>query len=147
MYMNTEIIKVKDPKLSLKQKLFCQAYVEGYGNGTEAVLKAGYSISNKNGHPDRNLAKSIASENLTKPYISAYIASLLERVGLNDENVAAQHLFLINQCVDLGVKTRAVDMYYKLRNKYTPIDPMKEEERKVNEEYIDHLRKILRPNE
>ena len=93
MHMNTEIVKVKDPKLSLKQKLFCQAYVETMGNATEAVVRAGYNISKKNGSPDRNLAKSIASENLTKPYISAYIASLLERVGLNDENVVLNIYF------------------------------------------------------
>lgn len=141
--MNTEIIKVKDPKLSLKQKLFCQAYVETYGKGTEAVLKAGYNVSKKNGYPNRNLAKSIASENLTKPYISAYIASLLERVGLNDENVAAQHLFLINQCVDLGVKTRAVDMYYKLKGKYTDLNNNNAEANEALEDVVKHIRKIL----
>ncbi|EKE05112.1 MAG: hypothetical protein ACD_19C00426G0134 [uncultured bacterium] len=141
--MNTEIVKSKDPKLSLKQKLFCQAYVDGYGNGTEAVLKAGYSISNKNGHPDRNLAKSIASENLTKPYISAYIASLLEKVGFNDENVAAQHLFLINQCVDLGVKVKAIDMYYKLKGKYAESNNNNSEANEVLDQVILHIRKIL----
>ncbi len=142
MHMNTEIVKVKDPKLSLKQKLFCQAYVETMGNATEAVVRAGYNISKKNGSPDRNLAKSIASENLTKPYISAYIASLLERVGLNDENVAAQHLFLINQHVDLGVKIRAIDMYYKLKGKYTDLNN-NSEANEVLEQAIQHIRRIL----
>lgn len=140
--MNTEIVKVKDPKLSLKQKLFCQAYVDTCGNGTEAVLRAGYNISNKNGHSDRNLAKSIASENLTKPYISAYIASLLEKVGFNDENVVAQHLFLINQHVDLGVKLRAIEMYYRLKGKYAKSND-DSGTNEVLDQVILHIRKIL----
>src|SRR3989344_4997841 len=110
--------RFKKLTLSLKQKLFCQAYIDTLGNGTRAVLQAGYSISKKDGHPDRNLAKSIASENLTKPYILTYINTLLEKAGLNDENVAVQHWFLINQNADLGVKARGVDMYYKLKGKY-----------------------------
>ena len=112
-----------DINLSLKQKLFCQAYVETLGNGAEAVTKAGYALSRKGGHPDRNLAKSIASENLTKPDILAYINTLLEKAGLNDQNVSAQHWFLVNQNADLSVKAKAIDMYYKLKGKYTLPDP------------------------
>ena len=109
----------KEPKLSLKQRLFCQYYVETFGNGTEAVVKAGYNISKKNGSPDRNLAKSIASENLTKPDILSYINSLLEKSGLNDETVATHHWFLINQFTDLSVKAKAIDLYYKLKGNYS----------------------------
>ena len=128
-------------KLSLKQKLFCEAYLETLGNGTEAVIKAGYSIG-KNGHPDRNLAKSIASENLTKPDILACINTLLKKSGLCDENVAVHHWFLINQCVDLGVKAKAIDMYYKLKNKYTQ-DTISDELKEASERVIQHVRSIL----
>ena len=110
-------------KLSLKQQLFCQAYVDTLGNGTEAVIRAGYVVNKKDGHPDRNVAKSLASENLTKPDILAYINILLEKAGLNDQNVAAQHWFLVNQNADLSVKAKAIDMYYKLKGKYTLPDP------------------------
>jgi phage terminase small subunit len=44
-------------KLTTKQKRFIEAY---NGNGTQAAIKAGYSI---------NAARSIARENLTKPHI------------------------------------------------------------------------------
>lgn len=111
--------KTRDEKLSLKQMLFCQAYVDTYGNSTEAVLRAGYNISKKNGNPDRNLAKSIGSENLLKPDILAYINKLLEKAGLNDEGVAIQHRFLIDQFSDLSVKARAIDIYYKLKGNYS----------------------------
>jgi len=46
-----------DKKLTTKQKRFIEAY---NGNGTQAAIKAGYSI---------NAARSIARENLTKPHI------------------------------------------------------------------------------
>ncbi|MEK7498139.1 MAG: terminase small subunit [Patescibacteria group bacterium] len=138
--MITEITKIKEPKLSLKQKLFCQAYVETRGNATEAVLRAGYSLSKKNGHPDRNLAKSIASENLTKPYISEYIKELLDKSGLNNENVAIQLKFLISQFSDLSVKLRAIDVYYKKTGAYAP------EKQEVNSQFEisdDQLKRIL----
>jgi hypothetical protein len=129
-------------KLSLKQKLFCEAYINSLGNGTEAVIKAGYSIS-KNGNPDRNLAKSIASENLTKPDILSYINTLLEKSGLSDENVSVHHWFLINQCADLGVKAKGIDMYYKLKNKYTIIDPKEAERNKELDDFIARVRRSL----
>ena len=49
------------PKLTRKQKTFVDTFVET-GNGTEAALEA-YDTE------DPIVAKSIASENLTKPYI------------------------------------------------------------------------------
>lgn len=107
-------------KLTLKQKLFCQAYVETLGNATEAVIKAGYDVRNKDGHPNRIIAKSIASENLTKPYICEYIKELLEKSGLNDKNVGLQLNFLINQFNDLSVKARAIEIYYKTTGAYAP---------------------------
>lgn len=107
-------------RLTLKQKLFCQAYIETLGNATEAVIKAGYNVIGKNGRPNRIVAKSIASENLTKPYICEYIQSLLDKKGLNDQNVGMQLNFLINQFADLSVKARAIDIYYKTSGSYAP---------------------------
>lgn len=46
------------------------------------------------------------------------IAELLETGGFNDENITKQHLFLINQHKDLGVKMKALSDYYKLKGKY-----------------------------
>ncbi|MCG2689353.1 terminase small subunit [Candidatus Parcubacteria bacterium] len=117
--MKNKQAKLKaDNKLTLKQQLFCDYYLEGYGNATEAVIKAGYNVSKKDGTPDRILAKSIASENLTKPYIYGYIQKKLEGFGFNDTTIMKQHLFLINQFADLSVKTKAIDMYYKKTGAY-----------------------------
>jgi hypothetical protein len=110
----------KKDQLTLKQRLFCQYYLETRGNGAEAAIKAGYGVTKDSGLPDRRLAKSIASENLTKPHLLAYLNTLLEKSGLNDQMVSAHLAFLINQFSDLPVKLRAIDMYYKLHGKYAP---------------------------
>jgi len=107
-------------KLTLKQRLFCRYYLETIGNGTEAVIKAGYKVKHKNNQPDRILAKSIASENLTKPDISAYINLQLKQTGFNDTSVLLHHLSLINQNTNLHAKNKAIDMYYKVKGKYSP---------------------------
>ena len=116
----TKHTPIKKDRLTLKQCLFCQYYLETQGNGAEAVIKAGYGVTKESGQVDRRLAKSIASENLTKPHLLAYLNTLLDKTGLNDQMVSAHLAFLINQFGDLSVKLRAIDMYYKLHNKYAP---------------------------
>lgn len=108
-------------KLTLKQQLFCKYYLEGSGNATEAVIKAGYNVSKKNGQPDRMLARNIASENLAKPGILKYIQERLEKSGFSDTCITRQHLFLINQFADLSVKAKAIDMYYKKTGAYAAV--------------------------
>lgn len=63
-------------KLTVKQRRFCDYYIET-GNGTEAAVRAGYSV---------NSAKEIASENLTKPNIANYIQKVSEQ--LQNERLA-----------------------------------------------------------
>ncbi|HKC04601.1 MAG TPA: terminase small subunit [Patescibacteria group bacterium] len=130
-------------KLTLKQQLFCQAYVETLGNATEAVIKAGYDVSKKDGHPDRILAKSIASENLTKPDILQEIQQKLEEAGFNDQNIIKQHLFLINQFADLSVKAKAIDMYYKKIGAYTKVSEEETERNKRLDEFIERAANAL----
>ncbi len=58
-------------KLTTKQKLFCDKFIE-CRNATEAAIFAGYS---------ENSSKVIGCENLTKPYIKEYIDKSLEQVA------------------------------------------------------------------
>lgn len=51
--------------LTPKQLAFCQYYIINQGNGTQAAADAGYS---------KKHARTIASENLTKPDIKEYLA-------------------------------------------------------------------------
>lgn len=57
-------------KLTPKQKAFADEYLK-CGNATEAARKAGYNEKS---------ARQIATENLSKPYISAYIAERQKQI-------------------------------------------------------------------
>lgn len=57
-------------KLTLKQRSFCDFYLE-LGNATQAAVKAGYS---------KRTANRMATENLSKPVIRAYLDKRLEQI-------------------------------------------------------------------
>ncbi|HDK7180718.1 TPA: terminase small subunit [Clostridium botulinum] len=59
-----------DNKLTPKQKAFCDYYIE-LGNATEAAIRAGYS---------KKTAAVIATENLIKPNIKAYVEERLSQL-------------------------------------------------------------------
>lgn len=111
----------KKYKLTPKQKRFCDCFLQPKGNGVKAAIEAGYDVSRtRGGGTNKRLAASIASENLTKPNIMAYLVLKLEESGFSDEAVTKHHLFNITQFADLSAKNRAIDMYYKLRGLYEP---------------------------
>ncbi len=132
-----------DQSLTIRQKLFCKYYIETFGNGTEAVIKAGYQVHKKGGRPDGIVAKSIASENLTKPYILKYLNTLLEANGLNDTVVSTHLAFVINQFADLSAKLRGIDIYYKLKGSYSATSDPNSYRREEIDEFLDHIRTIL----
>ncbi len=108
-----------------QQKLFVEYYLTYGANGIDAVIAAGYDVTFKNkksgdGGINRKLAYVIASENLVKPNVVAYVNLRLDEYGYNDSNVERQHNFLLNQNSDLGAKARAIDMMYKKRGEYAP---------------------------
>ena len=103
----------KTYRLSHKEKKFCLCYLELFGNGVEAVRKAGYDTKN------RAVASAIAYENLRKPHIFEFVGLKLSEYGFSDENIMKHHLFLINQFADLKSKSKAIDMYYKLKGEYS----------------------------
>lgn len=113
-------------KLTKKQRGFVKDYVKT-GIGTVAVRNH-YDVAND------NVAKSIASENLTKPYIQKAIAEMLP-----DDLLGERHLELLNKRetviglkredgtydrIDIGPDVQGVskglDMAYKLKGSYAP---------------------------
>lgn len=98
-------------KLTLKEKKFSDLYLQLNGNGAKAAFEV-YDCNNL------KTAAVVASENLTKLNVSAYISSTLERDGFNEDNIRKQLLFLINQFSDLSAKNKAIDTFYKLTGKY-----------------------------
>lgn len=96
-------------KLTKKQKGFVKDYVET-GNGTQAALK-NYDTENP------LVAASIATENLTKPYI---VKAIADRIP--DDLLEEKHLALLNKEDEKGIDAQAVakglDMAYKLKGSY-----------------------------
>jgi hypothetical protein len=101
-------------RMTMKERRFCDAYLDFKADGVSAVYAAGYACKNA------NVAKGIAYNNLTKPNLIAYINSRLEETGFNDDLVMKQHLFLMQQHANLPAKAKAVEMYYKLKGLNAP---------------------------
>jgi len=132
----------KNYHLTFKQKKFCLKYLELYGNGTQACIEAGYNCYTAGGNISYRLAAAIASENLTKPNIYAYVNLKMEEYGFNEDNVMKQHLFLINQHADLPAKAKGIDMFYKIKGSYAPEKHQTDFSARV-EEALDRLSKVL----
>lgn len=96
-------------KLTKKQRKFVNEYADT-GNGTQSALKA-YNTE------DNNTAKSIASENLTKPAIREELAIL----GFNT-NTAKRVVgeILSEREVEPQHRLKAADLVFKVTGDYAP---------------------------
>lgn len=90
--------------ITLKQKRFADKYMET-GNGAQAALAA-YNTT------DQDTAKSIACENLTKPYIQDYIK---EKLKIEDLNVSfvVENLMLDTKSDNPIVRTKSLELLGK----------------------------------
>lgn len=86
-------VKKPPSDLTEKQKIFCREYIYDW-NATRAAKVAGYS---------EETARQIASENLSKPDIQAYITEIqkdLEKVaGISRLRIVNEHLNIINTSI------------------------------------------------
>ncbi len=109
-----EVKTTKPRRLSKKQKGFIKDYV-ATGNGTQAALNH-YDVKNE------NVARSIASENLTKPAIMDAILSIAEQipdellVKVHNEGLEATEGLL--EQPDYAVRHKYLDSAYKLKGAY-----------------------------
>lgn len=102
---------VERPKLRPKMKRFARAYVENGGNGTQAVKQAGYNVAND------NVARSIGTENLTKPAIQAEIKAL----GFDaDSAKSVVREIMADGSIDPNARLRATDQVFKVVGAYAP---------------------------
>mgnify|MGYP001583621279 FL=1 len=131
----------KKYSLTLQQKLFAEYYCDRSMNGVTAVIEAGYNVMGK-GIINRNLAHSIASENLKKPAICAYINVLFHSIGLTEQVVDIELAYLVRQKADLGAKIRAIDIYYKKKGLYAPEKLQHSIDTRL-EEFLDKVSKDL----
>lgn len=98
----------------------CQLYVsrDMFGDGISAWCEA-YDKHPKS-KAEWNVARSTSGRLLRNVAVCKRINELLEKRGLNSENVGKQHLFLLNQHLDLKTKMAAVKVYYDLQKKIAP---------------------------
>lgn len=75
--------KAKEPRLTLKQKLFIQEYIKTNGNGTQSALRA-YNTESA------EVASSIAKENLRKVPIREELDRVLQKGELKVEHFIDQ---------------------------------------------------------
>lgn len=100
-------------KLTAKQKKFADNYIKT-GNATQSAIDAGYS---------KKTAKSVGSENLTKPDIKAYIAEKMREIE-SDRIMGAQEAleFLTNVVRGKELETRVVTTQYDVSTVKVPAD-------------------------
>lgn len=100
-------------KLTAKQKRFADNYIET-GNATQSAIDAGYS---------KKTAKSVGSENLTKPDIKAYIAEKMREIE-SDRIMGAQEAleFLTNVVRGKELETKVVTTQYDVSTVKVPAD-------------------------
>lgn len=123
--MGTGKSDLKREHLSETEKTFIEYYFDQssptFGNGTQSILQAfgEGQFQREDGSINYNLAAVKAHELLRLPNI--YLAGMdyLNSQGFNDASVDTQHSFLINQSADLNVKAKGIDMFNKLKGRYT----------------------------
>ncbi len=123
--MGTGKSDLKRDVLSLTEKTFVEYYFDQssltFGNGTQSIIAAfgEDQFQREDGSLNYNLAAVKAHELLRLPNIYTAGMEYLNSQGFNDASVDSQHSFLVNQSADLGVKAKGIDMYNKLKGRYT----------------------------
>ena len=119
---------MKRPALTQKQLLFVEHYIQTSGNGTAAARAAGYRGNSAT-------LRTVAYENLTKPYILAEIQRRREAIRNRfDISVQAKREQLWRIAIEAGApveRSRSVDVetaadgstVKTIRTKIAPFDP------------------------
>lgn len=101
---------MKGQKLTLKQQKWVSLTAETL-NPTEAARRV-YDIKND------DTAKSIASENLAKPYLQQALDAKMLELGIDEHFLLTEHKKIIEQDRNLPAKNTAIDMAYRLKGVY-----------------------------
>lgn len=120
-------------RLTVKQEMFCQAWIDFLGNQTQASLfafdvkdKELLEIDKKDRTDEQKLliktvyvtASNIGSEYFRKPLVRERIDQIIDERGFNDKAVKREHFKLLTGSNEDGTRMRAISEYYKLKGKY-----------------------------
>lgn len=98
--------------LTIKQRKYVEAVTQ-HGNGTQAVIDAGYDVQ------DRQVAKVISSENMTKPQLQREIEVIMERRGMTEDNAVEMHNELLHS-EDPRIRLDSLKLYYQVKGLFAP---------------------------
>lgn len=103
----------KGDKPTLKQRKFAKKYIENGGNASKAIMEV-YDVKQQN-------AKTLGYQNLQKPIVQKTIQELLNKNGLNLEDITGMTTKMITHNMKYGKASQAVasdllKFTYKLHN-------------------------------
>lgn len=104
----------------------------------QCIIEAGFNVYDEKGKLNKGLTWSMAHEYLNKPKIRAYINKQLESVKLTNEVVMLELAQLLLQKFDRQAKTKAMDMYFKIKGDYAP----EKHQHSMDEEITEALTKV-----
>ena len=126
-------------RLTIKQKRFVEAYIKNGGNGTRAVIEAGYRVASESS------AQVIASQYLKKPII----ALALEKAGYEDCGIINVDEIERARAHQGGVQRiasredRAAFLTSVIFDEYVPIMARLKANELLGRMYGDYLQKVI----
>ena len=126
--------------LTEQEELFCNEYVRRYSRIEAAVTAYDIDMKKKGW---KYTASSIAYENLLKPHINERIRELLDSIALTDEVVDHELKVLIDQNAELSTKKGAIDIYNKMKGRYSEDNKQKQAVVVINAEKKEEIEKAL----
>ena len=126
-------------RLTIKQKRFVEAYIKNGGNGTRAVIEAGYRVASESS------AQVIASQYLKKPII----ALALEKAGYEDCGIINVDEIERARAHQGGVQRiasredRAAFLTSVIFDEYVPIMARLKTNELLGRMYGDYLQKVI----
>lgn len=108
----------KKHNLTISQELFCDYFVGAhFNNATMSYARAYHLVDRLSSKQGNAVVRASASETLAKPEIRKRINKLLlEKFG-SEQQVNAQHAFLIFQEQDMNVSLKAIMEYNKIKGR------------------------------
>lgn len=112
-------------EMTVKQEAFAREYIRNGGNGVQAAKAAGYKAKTDKAYG------AVASENLAKPIIKAFISAEMKRINsakICGEKEAMEIVSRIargepnaeGKTPHEGVRLKAADMLLKINGSYAP---------------------------
>lgn len=100
-------------KIEYKAEAFAQKYIKNGYNGTQAVKEL-YKPKND------NVARNIASENLSKPIFKRAIEQAMEDAGLTDDFASKILRRNAEQTKNYAASNTALDIQHRIKGNYAP---------------------------